>query len=369
MKYAKNFVLTMLTKFLYFLGLKPKFSPGQKRKILIVSTTGFGDTLWATPALAALKKAHPEGTISVLTSPIGKEVLQNNPHVDELFLYPRPFFPFCFPLLGRLRLRKFDTVIVFHASQRLAIPLINLIGAKIRIGCEGELKGLDQLFTQLLPKKNHHEIEKRLDLVEYVGAEKELLPLEYHFDREETKALDPLFAQGKAPFVAFHPGAKNLYKQWPPDYYAEVGKKLQQMFGATIFVTGSSTEKSLVKKIARDIPGAIAFCNYSHISELAALLSRIDLFITNDTGPMHLGDALQIPMIAIFAPTSPETSGPKGKKNCKVLAKPRTCTPCIRKQCLLPFCMMQISPKEVIEAAISFLDKRERKFSEESMIC
>ncbi|MDE3048028.1 MAG: hypothetical protein KGI83_06740, partial [Verrucomicrobiota bacterium] len=129
----KNRLLKGLVKWgRLFIPHNPK-----KNHILVVATTALGDTLWATPAIESIRASLPDCFLAVLTSPVGMQVLKHNPHIDKLFLLKEPLSRHCFSLWRQLIKEKFDTVLLFHASQRLTLPLCSLLGAQTLVGTAG----------------------------------------------------------------------------------------------------------------------------------------------------------------------------------------------------------------------------------------
>ena len=316
-------------KFLCALFLRKKGSPPPQKRVLIVSTTGLGDTLWATPSLRALKKKDPTLFLAVLTSPGGSMALEGNPHIDALLTFKS------ISIFFTLKDLRFDTICLFHASQRVIFPLCYFLFPFRFIGTAGINKGLDSLFTHLIPPSHDHEIVRRLSLVGVKGAGTEM---EVFF---HTPAISlPPDSYG------IHPGAKDKFKQWTPEYYAELGRRLIKETQGTIFLTGSAEEKPLLTLIASQIPG-------SHIlilplPLLAAHMKQFRCFITNDTGPMHLALALKVPTLALFAPTDPTLCGPLNAPYAQIVQAPPTCFPCLKQKCHEPFCLRQISVDDVI---------------------
>jgi len=348
----------LIKAFLWLLSpeaTRPK--PGKKAdRFLIVSTTGLGDTLWGTPAIRALRQTYPESNICVLTSEVGQQILQHNKHIDELFVVgSSPLFSLLrfYPTLKK---RKFNAILVFHTSQRALLPFCALLEPNEIIGTEGINKDLDFLLTKPKPAKRQHEIERRLDIVKEVGAYVSEMSLEMVTRKEEAQAADRFLAgHGIAehiPIIGLHPGAKNRFKQWPAAAFVEVGKRLVQHTGCQIIVSGDQSEAFLVLDIASKIPGAIPVAGELDIATFTALLKKMRLFITNDTGPMHLAFAALTPTVAIFGPTDPYLCGPFKAKHTRVLSAKKTCSPCIKKRCPEPFCMMQIGPEQVYDAAL-----------------
>ncbi len=331
--------------------LRPKkLNLGEERRFLILSTTGLGDTLWATPAIRALRHSFPTSYIALLTSPLGAELLKHNRHIDTLFTLRNPL-----SLYFELKAQHITHVLVFHTSQRSVLPLSALLGAREIIGSYGINKGLDSLLTEALDNLDQHEIQRRLDIVAAVGAQPLQCSMEIVLSPEDEKgadeALRPLDLLPYLPLVGLHPGAKDRFKQWPATHFIELGRRLMANLGCQILVTGTKEEKALVEHVAAGIPGAAPFTHLP-LLPMAALIKRMHLLIANDTGPMHLGIASQVPTLGLFSPTHPRLCGPYFAPHSFPLAKPPTCRPCIKKRCLSPFCLMQIGVDEAYAAAL-----------------
>jgi ADP-heptose:LPS heptosyltransferase len=162
------------------------------------------------------------------------------------------------------------------------------------------------------------------------------------------------------PLIALHPGAKDAFKQWPASHFIELGKRLHAALNATILITGTPGEQALVDAIASQIPEAQSITHLP-LRTFAALLQNVDLMVSNDTGAMHVAFAMRTPTIALFTPTNPVHCGPFAAKNVLTIAKAPTCTPCLRKKCTSPFCLLQIGIDEVYHAvchALADFDKR-----------
>lgn len=338
----------------WVLRLAERFrKPSTADSFLIVSTTGLGDTLWGAPAIRALREAYPNAYIALLTSPIGEQLFQHCPHLSEIFTLRKPSFFSLFSLYRTLKKKQIGTAFVFHTSQRPILPLCYLIGAKRIVGTEKINKDLDFILTEKLPKKPMHEIARRLEIVG-VSADKPFLELFLsNQDREEAeKFLEQHKLPSYIPIVGIHPGAKDKFKQWPPEQFIKLGNRLVDALGCQVFVSGNRDEKTLVEEIASQVRGAIPIAGELPVLPFAALLQKMHVFITNDTGPMHIAYAMNAPTIALFCPTNPKLCGPFLASRVKVIAKELTCSPCLRKRCRSPFCLLQIGIDEVYEAAI-----------------
>ncbi|HLB53356.1 MAG TPA: glycosyltransferase family 9 protein [Chlamydiales bacterium] len=342
----KNFLLCKGVSF-----FRPPFhssSPTQK-KILIVSTTALGDTLWATPAIASLRSSFPKAYLACLTSPIGMEILKYNPHLNRLYQVKRPIWKQFFSLQKTLYREQFDTILLFHASDRLIFSLSALLGAKKIVANAKINKGLDTLFSDLLPVgPQEHEIARRLQMVEHIGGKTATTELSFYLQPDEV--LPP--REGK--WIALHPGAKDSFKRWPASHFIEVGKSLMKKTSAKILITGTQEERPLMQQIKEAIPDSEICPPNLSLRSFAAHLQQMDLIISNDTGPFHLACALKKKAIALYAPTNPLLCGPYHIPTALAIRAPASCTPCLKRNCPLPFCLFQISPEEVIKQAIQF---------------
>ncbi|HNA61732.1 MAG TPA: glycosyltransferase family 9 protein [Rhabdochlamydiaceae bacterium] len=337
----KNFLIR-----LFVCLVKPLLPKHRGDRFLIVTTTGLGDTLWGTPAIRVLREAYPQAYIAVLTSPLGKQVLQNNPHINEIFVTKTA------PVLILFK-RKISTIFVFHTSQRAVLPFCALLGAVRIVGTEKMNKGLDFLLTDLLPLKKHHEIERRLEIVAQVGCPISSRLMEFFPSSSDKEKAASLMPPGIV--IGLHPGAKDKFKQWTPSHFIGLGQKLKKHLQCQIVITGTPPEKELVETIASAIEGAIPIYEHISIPTLAAIVDKLALYITNDTGPLHVACTTKTPTIALFTPTDAQLCGPYFASHVKVIQKQPTCSPCSKKKCHDAFCMLQISPDEVYQEALKLL--------------
>lgn len=342
MKTLKNAILKCICK---IIPIK-KHPQTEDRRILIVTTTALGDTLWATPAIESLRASFPNAFLSVLTSPIGKEVLKTNPWTNKIHLLRSPI-----SLWKTLTQEKYDTILIFHSSQRIVLPLCSLLGASKIIGTSGINKGLDSLLTDPMPPTYEHEIVRRLRMVEKIGGKIHTEQLSFISENQTGPSL-------VEKWIAIHPGSKDGFKRWPAKNFAEVGKILQEKTGCQILVTGTKEEISLMEEVANKIPGAKLLDPGLPLHAFAHILNQVELLISNDTGPVHLACALHRPTITLYAATDPNLCGPHKAPFALTIAKAPTCTPCLKRKCRLPFCLLQISTDQVIELAISLLLKK-----------
>lgn len=345
----KNQIIKLLLKIFRVL-IHANKDPGRfPKRILVVATTALGDTLWATPAIESLRKSFPRSFISILTSPIGMEIFKYNPYIDDLHQLKEPVLPHLYSLWKTLWNLQFDTILIFHASQRLTLPFCAALGVQTIVGTAGLNKGLDSLLTNPLPQQKEHEIVRRLNIVAQIGATGHSETLTFFLQPHERQPKRSGF------WIMIHPGAKDAFKHWPWQSFAKTGLALQQRLGAEILITGTQAEKPLMQRVADQIPGAHLADAHLPLRQFAALIEQMDLLICNDTGPFHLACALNKPVVGIFAATDPILCGPHKSQNAIAITKKTCCSPCIKRQCRDPFCQLQIAPCEVIDAALKLV--------------
>lgn len=324
-------------RFLLFF-IKTKGGNSDPKRILIVSTTGLGDSLWATPSIENIRKKFPEAFLAILATPFSAQVFEKNRHLDEIYRWKKPFWKSFFPLRKLLLEKRFHTVLFFHASQRLALPLCASIGAGKIIGSEGKNKGLSALFTETIESKKEHEIERRFRICQKIGVDPETKAL--FFPLSERKKPDK-------PSIALHPGSKDAFKRWPIEHFIQLALEVEKKLGWEIFLCGS--EKPLLEQIQKKVGSAQIQHFQADLYTFAHFLKQRSVLLSNDTGPFHLACALKVPVIGIYVPTDPLVCGPYHAQNAFVFSEEPTCTPCLKRDCQRPFCFYEIGVQKVFE--------------------
>lgn len=339
-----------------------KFKSDPPKNCLIISTTGIGDTMWGTPAIRALKEKFPRLYLSVLANINGAEILKESPFIDKVFIFKKGILNVLF-LLKKLRNDYFDTVIVFHATDRIVWLMSCLTGASKIIGSKRHSKETDFVITHPINvPHNTHAIYARHLLIRELGVESDLKRIELFIADNERKCIDD-FLRGiginqNSFIIGFQPGAAKPYKRWPGKNFIKLGKLLTERSlrlapewrNIYIIITGDSSEEKLSQAIAKEV-GCISLAGRLSIRETASLIERCALFITNDTGPMHIAVAVGTPTIALFSATSDENVAPyMSVNNFRAISKPKPCKECISKACTEAVCMEQISPEEAFKA-------------------
>ena len=182
----KNKIILFLAFLIKKVRRPPSLFDKNNPKILIVTTTALGDTLWATPAIATIRNCYKKAHIACLTSSTGYAVLKNNPTINRFFKLKKPFLFSAIRLFFQLKKEKFQAILVMHASQRMVFPLCFLLNAEIFASTKHRNKGLDRLLTHTFEpdKKLPHEIERRLNILAPIGiTQNKTYQLSYFFDK------------------------------------------------------------------------------------------------------------------------------------------------------------------------------------------
>jgi heptosyltransferase-2 len=340
----------------------------QYHRILVARTDRIGDVLLSTPVIHALRQKFPQAFISMLVAPYAKDVVEGNPYLDEVIIYDKDgkhkSWWRSFKFANRLKKKKFDLAIILHPTNRMHL-ITFLAGIPQRLGFNRKLGFL------INRRKNHtkqegrkHEAEYNLDLLADLGITGNPQDLFMPIRQESVQYVEALFRkEGISPadkILAINPGASCPSKIWPTERFAQVAEKLAGLYNFKILILAGPKEIYLADKIAREIKAkAVNLAGKTSVSQLASILKRCTLFISNDSGPVHIASALGIPVISIFgrsqAGLSPKRWGPLGKHD-KYLHKGGGCIQCLAHNCVKEFaCLKAISVDHVVSAAESIL--------------
>lgn len=332
-------------------------------KIVIRAPNWVGDSVLALPAMNTVKKNFPEAEVWVAAQEWVKDLfIMGDMFSGVLSLSKHNGFKNLRDSARSLRNSHFDVGILFTNSFASAL-VFYMARIPQRWGYGKDGRGI--LLTKKIPVQSNenrpHQAHYYLDLLSALGLEKSPEELSLTVDEaEKVRVKEWLKSRNipiQRPLVIFNPGAYyGSSKRWPVEHYAELAALLQNRAQAQILITGSAAETPLAEAIsARITNGLHILTGQTNLSRLAALISLADLFVTNDSGPMHLANSLKVPLVALFGPTEPARTGPF-QQPATVLHKGAPCWPCLYRQC--PYdhrCMTDISPGEVYEACQKFL--------------
>jgi len=311
-------------------------------RILVMGFAGIGDTLLTTPVLTLLRENNPKASIyGIVTSKNQLNVLKTNPTIDEI-VYASGLWknPVTFiKTLVKLRKSKFDYVITFYPTTRIlfnVLAFLSRVPKRITHSYPGDkyrkLTFLQNEQVPLIP--GGHSVVQNLELLRPLGVRFDdslNYGLTLNLSESERHAADRfLLDNGVAAgdfIVGIHPGSGGMeYKRWPLDRFISLAKKCVKGLGCQVIFFCGPRERDVSLSVEKLGGGKIHVFKGS-LGETAALISKCGLFVSNDSGLMHVAVSQNVPVIGIFGPTDPEKTGPYTKN--KVLVKSRIdCSPC-----------------------------------------
>jgi lipopolysaccharide heptosyltransferase I len=302
---------------------------GPAPRILIVRLSAIGDVIQGLPVLCALRAARPRAFIGWVAEGRSGDLLEGHPALDELIRVPRRWLHSprdVWRLRKRLRALRFDTTIDLQCLTKSAVAAW-LSGAPRRIGKAGQhSRELSRWFqNELVAVGGGHVIDHYLELLRPLGIESPAVRFDVPQPAAERRAVDEFLRGGGLagrPFAIVNPGAGWPSKQWPPERYGELARRLSSAQGLpTVATWAGDDERSLADSIVAASAGAARLAPPTSLCELAALCRRAALFVGSDTGPMHLAVAVCTPTISLHGPSRAEWCGAYGPQNIRLQAR------------------------------------------------
>lgn len=328
-------------------------------KILIIRADGIGDMLNATPAIGLLRRNYPSAKITVLARPLNAPVLQGNPDVDNVLIFDRQgehnSFTRKLKYYQSIRGEKFDLVVAMHTAT---FPhfIAYISGAPYRLGRyqKGYKSTLTHAWRGKYEKGETHEIDKNLDLVKLICEGDVPRKLVFNLTADEITYAEDLLKswniKNDTLLIGIHPGGSSFDKRWPERNYAELADKLSDDYEASILLLHGPDEAELTHTIQEAMDSPAIIYSPKTIRELGAVLSLCSLVVCNDSGPMHLAAALDVPTVAIFGPTDYVAWRPMSKK-ASIVRRDMPCWPCNAHKCKIGWeCTKKLPVDTVLNA-------------------
>ena len=342
------------------------------RRIVVRGPNWLGDAVMCEPALSQLPILFPQAEITLLVKPAIADLLAQHPAVNRTLVYDdrgrHAGLTGKWTLSGVLRRHRFDLAILFQNAFEAAL-ISFLAGIPRRFGYATDGRSLLLTDPVVVPPRSaqRHQVEYYWDLLKPLGGQGPAPAPRLFVTPEESALIARRLADagiGAADLViGVNPGSTYGHaKRWLPDRYAEVVNRVvkdtQSRSGARVGVAilGAKGEEPLGKAIADQIKTRSVVCSgQTTVRELMALVKRCQLFLTNDTGPMHVAAAFNVPMVAVFGPTDWQTTSPFGV-DAQLVRQPVSCAPCLLRECPIDHrCMTGVTVEQVHGAAVRHL--------------
>lgn len=294
------------------------------KRVLIIKPSSLGDVIHASPILPALRALLPDAHVSWVVNSSLRSLLENRPDLDEVIAYDKGASGITARgLLGVSKLcaglakRRFDLTIDLQGLLRSGL-MTAAARSPVRVGLEDAREGARFFYTHRVSasRTSVHAVDRVMLVAEALGAPSSRpefhLPIGEQDDQWARRALEGL--SGSGPRLIFNMGARWESKRWPVEHFAEIARRAVSEFGAGVVAVGAREDRPLAEALQRDL-GAIPVLDLSgrtNLLQLAALARRADLFLSNDTGPIHLAAAVGAPVVGVYTSTDPSLTGPYG---------------------------------------------------------
>lgn len=290
------------------------FAPEQIDRILIIRLAPLGETVLTTPVIRVLRQHFQDAYIAYMVAPTREDLVSANPHLNEVLTYQSSVPKLIYQLIRN----KFQLAVVLQPTFRLVLHTF-LARIPFRIGFETNTGGRKLLQIAVPNNTAQHETQRYLDVVRALDIEvADDEPEVFVDDAGKTWVNDFLESRNlndDKPIIGLNPGAATSYRRWDVDNFAILGNMLHEAYGAHIIITTGPREGELAHQMAKQMAHPPIVVNDVTPMQLAAVLQRCHLYISNDTGPMHLSTAVKTPTIALFGGSNPMQWGPPWNKH------------------------------------------------------
>jgi heptosyltransferase-2 len=318
--------------------------------ILIRATNWVGDAVMCLPALHAIRKRFPEAHITILAKSWVSDLYAQESFTNQILIHDAKSW---WKLALELRRHHFDCAILLQNAFGAAWVAC-LAGIPTRIGYNRDGRGFLLTRAVRVPKRGEiprHERFYYLELLRRAGLV-ETTPA------DAIRIMPQTTVRGTKRIIGISPGAAyGTAKRWLPERFAEAAGAIASARGASLALFGSRAEHDLCEQIARMLDGhdVTNYAGKTTLEQFIELAARCELFLTNDSGAMHIASALGVPTVAIFGATDHEATGPIGPRS-RVVRQKVECSPCLLRECPIDHrCMTRVSSERVVREALALL--------------
>jgi len=324
------------------------------KKILVIKLRAIGDVILATPVLENLRQAFPQAQIDFLTEKVCAPIIAGHPALHEILILDRKQAGASRQLIHQIRQRKYDLVFDLFGNPRSAV-LTLLSGAPQRVGFRFRVRQY-AYNLKVEPRGDRvHEVEFNLDALRALQ-----IPI---VTRQLLVAVDEASENFATQFwrenglenrlvVGLNASGGWYTKRWPLEFFAQLGDRVQRELNAVVLLLWGPGEYEDVTAIAQAMRRSAVLAPATNLKQLGALLSRLTLLVSNDSGPLHLAAAMGTRVVGIYGPTRPDLQGPWGEGHEIVMKSGLPCLGCNGVTCKIVThdCMKQLEVEKVWEA-------------------
>ncbi|UCH81995.1 MAG: lipopolysaccharide heptosyltransferase I [Nitrospiraceae bacterium] len=326
-------------------------------KILVIKPSSLGDVIHALPFLKAVKDTFPDADVDWLISTHLKGLIEDNPFINRIFTINKDSWKRfknlyqtvseILSLRQRLKDEHYDLVVDLQGLFRSGV-IAQFAAASKTLGFADAREGSRFFYDEKISVEGiSHAVDRCLEVARALGAKVKKAEFPVTVNDSAMEKVKQMIGNSDE-YIVIAPSARWLSKRWPAHYFASLISKLH----IQCITIGSKDDTGLVRQIVALSQGnAVNVCGKTDLKELVSLISGSRAIVCNDSGPMHIAAALNIPTIALFGPTVPEQTGPYGwqsNTHFKVIKAEVPCSPCRKKDCNDLICMDSISVKSVL---------------------
>ena len=345
-------------------------APKKVKRIVFLRFWGIGSTILSTPLVRTIKTLYPDSELMLLTMDKNRGLYEKNQLFDRIMYFDMSSIGKIVTgtpgLLRSLNRYRAEIIIDMEFFSRYSAIVTFFSGSGYSIGFNPEGQGREKLYDSTVPfVEDENRVRSFVRLASPLKVKVSDLKLEpIGFDSQDKEHVDNLIekeAGNPSKIVLINPNSGDFAEErmWPQDRFSELADRIAKKQGASIIFIGGGSDKDRIRSIQKRMKEKSAsFAGKTTLAQTAYLMTLANVFVTNDSGPMHMGFAMQVPTVALFGPESPERYGPLDTKKNRAIYKSISCSPCISLQeQLLPKCkhhqrcMRDITVDEVYAAA------------------
>lgn len=338
----------------------PELASLHPRRVCLIKPSALGDIVHALPALSTLRTLWPDAQLAWVVNRGLRGLLDGHPALDEVIPYERQglALPAFVAFLRGLRRRRFDLTIDLQGLLRSGL-MTAATGAPVRLGPRDAREGAALAYTHTYnaPRATTHAVDRYLHAVGLFGADVSRPRFVVAMAEADREWARDALAHVPAPRLVLNVGARWETKRWPPRQFAEVARRAARERGAGLVAVGAPEDRPLVEALREALApiSVLDLCARTTLPQLAALAAESDVFLSNDTGPLHLAAAAGARVVGIYTCTSPELTGPYGLRAATVRSGV-WCAPSYVRSCARLECMSELSPDRVWPVVRAQLD-------------
>ena len=279
------------------------------QRILILRMGPLGETILTTPVIRALRARFPMAYIAYMVAPDREDLVSANPNLDEVITYEISVPKLVYGIMKR----AFQMAVVLQPTFRLVLHTL-LARIPFRVGFETNCCSGRLLHVAIPNNTAQHETSRYLDVARGIGVQADSSEPEMFVNNAAQRWADEFLGNcgidPNRPLIGLNPGTGSVSRRWQKERFAKIGDLLNQEHNAQILVTAGPREGALPHELAHKMACSPIILTGTTPMQLGAMIQRCRLFISNDTGPMHMSTAVKTPTIALFGSSNPSRWGP-----------------------------------------------------------